>query len=72
MAEELEPDVWSNEVRAEFMLNNALTPESYRSAVLYALSIGVDPTKLNPDHLIQDEPWARPELYIDPRSQKHS
>ena len=67
-----EPEIWFDETIAEFMLNNALSPESYREAVQDALAMGVDPLKLNPAHLIQDEPWARPELYIAPLPrQKH-
>jgi len=72
MSKSSEPEIWSNETIAEFMLNNALSPDSYREAVQDALAMGVNPLELNPAHLIQDEHWARPELYIEsfPR-QKH-
>ena len=64
MAESNEPEFWSDETIVEFLLNNALSPESYEWAVREAVALGVDSSKLNPDHLIQDEPWARPELYL--------
>jgi hypothetical protein len=64
MSEQPEPELWSNETIAEFLLNNALSPEGYAWAVQEAVSMGVDPTRLNPDHLDQSEPWARPELYL--------
>jgi hypothetical protein len=60
-----EPEVWSPETIAEFHLNNALDAEGYRWAVEEVLSMGIDPTKLNPDHLFLDRPWQNPALYIE-------
>ena len=65
-----EPELWSDETIAEFHLNNAMDEEGYRWAVNEALSMGVDPTKLNSDHLDQSEPWQRPDLYISQASVK--
>ncbi len=60
-----EPELWSNEEIAESLLNNSLSAESYAWAIQEAITMGVDPLQLNPDHLDRSPPWARPELYIE-------
>ena len=67
-----EPEVWSNETIAEFHLNNALDEDGYRWAVHEALAMGVDPTTLNPDHLIQEEPWQNPRRYMPHSAVQHT
>jgi hypothetical protein len=67
-----ESELWSNETKAEFHLNNAMDEEGYRWAVQEAMAMGVDPTKLDPEHLILEEPWQNPELYLPVSSAKHS
>jgi len=59
-------EIYTPERIAEFHLNNALDEEGYRWAVKEVLSMGIDPLKLNPDHVFyNDQPWRRPELYMD-------
>jgi hypothetical protein len=67
-----EPEIWSPETIAEFHLNNAMDEEGYCWAVEEVLAMGLNPTELNPDHLFHDEPWRRPELYIESASAKRN
>jgi hypothetical protein len=57
-----EPEVWSDETKAEFLLNNSLSEEEYRLAVEDVCRLGVDPTRL--EYLLRDEPWQNPALYL--------
>jgi hypothetical protein len=65
MNEAIEPEIWSNETISEFLLNNSLTEEEYRRNLLEVVALGVDPLTLPVEHLIQDDPWAKPELHMD-------
>ena len=58
-----EPELWSNEIIAEFLLSNSLSEEGYRFNLGEVLDLGVDPLSLNPDHLFRDEPWQRAEVH---------
>ncbi len=66
-----EAELWSNETIAEFHLNNALNEDGYRWAIQQVLSMGIDPTKLNPTNLDHSETWQRPELYTTQALAKH-
>jgi hypothetical protein len=59
-----EPEIYTPERIAEFLLNNATTPNDYAWAIEEVLSLGVDPTTINPDYLFHDEPWQNPQLYV--------
>lgn len=66
MSELPEAEVWSDETIAEFHLNNAMGEEDYREAIAEVLKMGIDPTSLNPAHMIiGDRPWRHPELYLE-------
>jgi hypothetical protein len=61
-----EPELWSNETIAEFLLNNAMGEEDNREALAEVLAMSIDPASLNPDQVIVgDRPWRHPELYLD-------
>jgi hypothetical protein len=57
-----EPEIYTAERKAEFLLNNALDAEEYRWAVEEACRLGVDPTRL--EHIFRDLPWQDPALYL--------
>jgi hypothetical protein len=56
------PEIYSPERKAEFLLNNALSPKEYHWAVEEACRQGVDPTRLQP--IFHDQPWQNPALYL--------
>ena len=60
-----EPELWSNETIAEFLLNNSLNQEEYRRNLLEVLALGVNPLALDPEHLFRDEEWAKAEAHMD-------
>lgn len=57
-----EPELYTPERKAEFLLNNALDAEEYRWAVEEACRLGVDPTRLQ--HISREQPWQDPALYL--------
>jgi hypothetical protein len=57
-----EPEIYTPERKAEFLLNNALSADEYRWAVEEACRLGIDPTRL--EHIFRDEPWQNPALYL--------
>ncbi len=62
-----EPELWSNETIAEFHLNNAMDEVGYRWAIKEALSMGIDPRDLDPEHVfLNDTPWRNPHLHFSP------
>ena len=63
MSEVPGPELWSNETIAEYLLNNSLSAEEYRRNLGEVLDLGVDPLRLNPDHLDRREPWQRAECH---------
>ncbi|MES2394069.1 MAG: AbrB/MazE/SpoVT family DNA-binding domain-containing protein [Acidobacteriota bacterium] len=58
-----EPEVWSDETRAYFILINSVTREEYDRGLPDVLAMGIDPTKIKglpPDYrdsLPTDEEW---------------
>jgi hypothetical protein len=60
-----EPELWTNEEIAEFLLNNSLDEEDYRQNLGEVLALGVDPLTLDPAHLDRGESWQRAEMYPD-------
>jgi len=59
------PELWTPETIAEFHLNNAMNEEGYRWAIQEVIAMGLDPTKLDKSHLVREEPWQNPELYVN-------
>ena len=57
-----EPEIYTPERKAEFLLNNALDAEEYRWAVEEVCRLGVDPTRLS--HISREEDWQDPALYL--------
>ncbi len=57
-----ESEIYTAERKAEFLLNNALSPEEYRWAVEEVCRLGVDPTRL--ENIFRDEPWQNPAIYL--------
>jgi hypothetical protein len=60
-----EPETYAPERIAEFLLNNSLSEDEYRRNLAEVISLGIDPLSINPEYLIQDEPWQRPEAHRD-------
>ena len=65
MAQMPEPEIYTPERTAEFLLNNSLSEDEYRRNLAEVLAMGVDPLAIDPDVLIQDEPWQRPDRHSD-------
>ncbi len=57
-----EPEIFTPERIAEFLLNNSLNAQEYNWAVQEAMRLGVDPLRM--DHLFRDEEWQNPSLYV--------
>ena len=70
MSAQPEAEPWTPDTIAEFHLNNAMDEEGYRWAIQEVISMGLDPTQLNPAHLLREEPWQNPELHVDPPAAK--
>ena len=55
-----EPEIYTPERKAEFLLNNALDAEEYCWAVEEVCRLGVDPTRLQ--HITREKSWQDPAL----------
>jgi hypothetical protein len=60
-----EPEIYTPERLAEFLLNNSLSEEEYRRNLREVISLGVDPLSIDPAYLDRGEPWARAEQHQD-------
>jgi hypothetical protein len=58
-----EPELWTKEEIAEFLLNNSVDEADYRENLKEVLALGVDPLSLNPEYLSRKQSWQRAELH---------
>ena len=70
MNKQPEPEIYTPERIAEFLVNNSLTAEEYRWAVGEVVRLGLDPLRI--EHLFRDEAWQDPSLYLGENAMRRS